>query len=1070
MRKFFAIIVIVFSLLSFLEPAAAVDTFSDIRGHWGEKAVLLGQSRGVISGYPDGSFQPERPVTRAEFIRMLVTALGLSYQRPAVAQAYSEFSDVEYNHWAKSDIIIGRESGLAKGYSSDKFAPSSVIRRQEMAALLVRALRYAGKTDIDQVPLNFTDRDSIAPWAGEYVAMAVGSGLMNGYPDGSFKPDYRATRAEAATMLYRLLKYTGGAFDYAGELLRTDGQLMYIKNSSGTVAFSVYRGTVFSSETGVMDYSKTAAMTGKNVSVNLNVYGDVTYGEIAEGFSIPEVELGKRQSWARTLMSHVRKGSSEGEMTAETEGKVKDESRSLKVTGDLMGVTDFVYQHQVSGSGQLVAIVDTGVDASHGDLQFLPDGSYKIADWVDYTNEGRVELTGTAPAEAKIKVEGEEYETSGITSVSGSYRYGFFLEEKLGFDVNFNGELDDRYLVLASDSNTAGVYNVVYVDTNGDGKVAEEKAMVAYRESHQFNNFLSESEGHRFPFVVSELNNSGEMVKLGFDAYGHGTHVAGIVAANGQISGIAPGARLLVIKAVNSSGEVDWGKLEEAVTYAAVAGADIINLSMGYYQDMTSGDSHLARTITELVKRYDVMFTVASGNKGPGIGTMAAPGNSADVVSVGAYISPTMWSQDFQWQVDEGGLWYFSSMGPRKDGMLMPTVVAPGSAISTAPGWAGVDYFLMEGTSMAAPHAAGVAALLRETAADNGIKVNAAKMRRAFGAGAKNISHLNMAEVGNGLLNIGGAWEYLRQADDPGQLGAVTYNEFYGMGSGLYARDFVPGQLPYQVLNYGAESRSLTWKATVDWMKPLFDETTLTAGQHRELPVRYDIPDEPGLYTGLLIGDDPETYGRDLELLGTVIRPYRPADDDGKLKMSGTLGAGQVKRYFVQVPPGTEKINARLAVPRADGKYMGRARIHLVQPNGEERVMTDYAGNAPQGYQAQGFITAEIDALLPGVWEVAVYSSATLSLYGQETSSYDLTVSLEGGEGSAATSEKPALVVGVIPGMASGRETGFMGLTLRDFDTKQPYDGVVEVNGLLYNVRDGRLRLKAEGPLVSVNI
>ncbi len=1068
LQKFLVSVLAVLLVLGFAGPAIAAD-FPDLDGHWSKRAVMLINSRGVINGYPDGSFRPDAPVTRAEFARMLVTAVDLGYHRSAVEKVYSAFTDVDYDHWAKNDVIIARESGLVEGYGKNIFGPEDFVRRQEMAALLVRALKYLGAPLPETAPLQFADRGNIAGWARDYVSLAAGSGLIKGYPDGTFRPLAGTTRAEAATILYRFLLYTGGAFDYAGELKDTDGKLLYIDNNGRTVAFSVYGGARFFQGERQVDYQQLSTFKGKQLSVNFNVYGDVIFGQLGGNFTLPRVKVGTRQSWGRTIARHIRERQETGRAAAGESFPAEAPVNSLKVTKQLMGVTEFTYENAVDGSGQVIAVVDTGVDVSHSDLQYLPNGEYKIVDWVDFTGEGQVGLSGVSPAGEVLPAGGEKFITQGIPTAGGQYRFGFFSEQDLGFDINFSGDVGDRYLVLATDAKHAGVYDTVYVDTDGDGDLAEESGLAVYRRNHRFSHFASRREGYSFPFVVSELDSSGEMVKLGFDASGHGTHIAGIAAANGKIQGVAPGAKLLVIKAINSSGQVDWEKLQEAVTYAAVSGADIINLSLGYYQDITGGDSRLARTINQLVEKYDVIFTVASGNKGPGIGSMAAPGNASEVVSVGAYISPSMWEADFQWRVKQGGLWYFSSMGPRKDGLLMPTVVAPGSAFSTAPGWAGLDYFLLEGTSMAAPHVAGVAALLMDAAADNGVKVTAAKVREALARGAGKIPQLDLVEAGNGLVNIQGAWDYLRRAGDPAPLGAVTFNDLFGMGRGLYARDFVPGNLSYQVFNLGGETRRLTWRSTVPWMKPLLGETAISGKRYRELPVRYDIPESEGLYTGLLIGDDRGTFGSDLRLLNTVVRPYR-ASEDKPLALSGKLGAGQVERYFVDVPFGTKKIKAELEVPRTEGGFRGRARIHLVQPNGEEVVRTDYAGNAPAGYEGQQTITAEAEAPLPGVWEIVVYSSATLSLYNQEYSSYRLTVGITGGEPPETKQSPPEVIVGAVPGVRAGDGTGFVGLTLLDFRTKKPVSGVMEVNGRLYNVRDGRLRIITKQQQITVNL
>ena len=109
-------------------------------------------------------------------------------------------------------------------------------------------------------------------------------------------------------------------------------------------------------------------------------------------------------------------------------------------------------------------------------------------------------------------------------------------------------------------------------------------------------------------------------------------------------------------------------------------------VSLGQYQLSNQAHDQLARTAEQMWKKYQMIICMAAGNNGPGINTVTRSSALCNVFSVGAY-APQMWYRDYGWQVEEPTLWYFSSVGPSADGLLAPTVIAPGNAISTYPLW-----------------------------------------------------------------------------------------------------------------------------------------------------------------------------------------------------------------------------------------------------------------------------------------------------------------------------------------------------------------------------------------------
>ncbi|CAG7645217.1 hypothetical protein PAESOLCIP111_04906 [Paenibacillus solanacearum] len=178
-------------------PPPAYPVLSDIRGHWAEAQIRRFVERGALDGYPDGTFKPDAGITRAEFVTFLVKELGLKVGGDA------GFADTA-QHWARSYIAAAAQAGMVSGYSSTSFGPDDPVTREQIVLMLVNAnvLKsvQAGQT------LPFVDAGDISSWAREAVNTAVSEGVMDGYPDGTLRPQGATTRAEAVTLVSRVLQ------------------------------------------------------------------------------------------------------------------------------------------------------------------------------------------------------------------------------------------------------------------------------------------------------------------------------------------------------------------------------------------------------------------------------------------------------------------------------------------------------------------------------------------------------------------------------------------------------------------------------------------------------------------------------------------------------------------------------------------------------------------------------------------------------------------------------------------------------------------------------------------------
>jgi len=195
------------------------------------------------------------------------------------------------------------------------------------------------------------------------------------------------------------------------------------------------------------------------------------------------------------------------------------------------------------------------------------------------------------------------------------------------------------------------------------------------------------------------------------DNNGHGTHVAGIAAGAGALyRGVAPGATVYAAKVLRGDGSGMFSDVMAGVEWAVQQGVHVINLSLGS-SGSSDGNDALSHTCDAAVDR-GIVVCAAAGNDGPGARTIGSPGAARKVITVGA-------------TDDHDAVASFSSRGPTADGRPKPDLCFPGVGI-IAPRSSGTSmgtpvdnlYTQASGTSMATPHAAGTAALLRQAKAD----------------------------------------------------------------------------------------------------------------------------------------------------------------------------------------------------------------------------------------------------------------------------------------------------------------------------------------------------------------
>ena len=189
-KRIIALFLVLVLATAILSPVAAAKGFSDTRGHWGEKAITRWVDLGLAAGYEDGTFRPDRMLTRGEFTTLMCSLLGLA------EQADNRFGDLPADMWYTPYMLACVKAGILGGTDAGA-EPESPVTREQAAVILARALAIDGKAG----KTSFKDNGDISWWAVHDVKAIADKGIVAGMGDGRFAPKTPLTRAQAVTML-----------------------------------------------------------------------------------------------------------------------------------------------------------------------------------------------------------------------------------------------------------------------------------------------------------------------------------------------------------------------------------------------------------------------------------------------------------------------------------------------------------------------------------------------------------------------------------------------------------------------------------------------------------------------------------------------------------------------------------------------------------------------------------------------------------------------------------------------------------------------------------------------------
>ena len=644
------------------------------------------------------------------------------------------------------------------------------------------------------------------------------------------------------------------------------------------------------------------------------------------------------------------------------------------------GVERLLRAHpEYDGRGVLIGILDTGIDPAVPGLVTTSTAGPKVLDLRDFSGEGAVRLEPLTPSGDSVRVAGRMLGGFGrVTALNttGPYYGGTIAEIPLGeppaADLNGNGAVHDTLAVVVVRATDGWV---VLADTDGDGSLAGARPVHDYLIGRETFGWAAKGTRPKVTVAANFSDGAGApRLDLVFDTGSHGTHVSGIAAGHdiygvSGFDGVAPGAQLLGLKIANSAqgGISTSGAMLSAMDYA-IRFADarrlplVLNLSFGVGNEL-EGQARIDRLVDSVLAAHPtVVMTISAGNDGPGLSTIGFPGSAARAISVGATLPGAFLPPAPTGAASPDLLAYFSARGGE---VARPDIVTPGVAYSTVPRWKAGDE-VAQGTSMASPHAAGLAALLLSAMAQEKKAVTADDIRQALMVTAQPMPGGTIVDEGTGLADVERAYRWLETAQTVPDIQVRAAGAGDATGAVLRAAATDTVQRFELLRPAGAGPATYTLRSDASWLKAPATVALRGARSAVELRVARRELTAPEAAVGMVTGWTDDTLaGPAFRLVTTVIGSAPVTAGTLKLRDRVALPAGGTLRTFFQADSGRP-----FALTVETGARAERALTFLHEPRGMpfRDDATRTAGFGPQAAEYE----ADSRDVISGAYESVV--------------------------------------------------------------------------------------------------
>ena len=628
---------------------------------------------------------------------------------------------------------------------------------------------------------------------------------------------------------------------------------------------------------------------------------------------------------------------------------------------------------QYDGRDVLIAVLDAGVDPSIKGLDRLPDGNPKILDLRDFSGEGKVALTraeldGDVVRAGRLSLRGAG-RIRGL-STAGAPVYGGALHELVlgeypAADLNGNGRVGDTLPVFVFRATEGWL---VLADGNGDGSLDGERPTRDFQLGRDVFGWSTRGRPSPVSVAVNLVDRGADQapeLDLYFDTSGHGTHVSGIAAGNDlygvpDFDGVAPGASLLGLKIANDAhgGVTVTGSIVRAMDYAIRFASErrmplVINLSFGVGNE-AEGRARIDDLVDSiLVLHPDVVMTLSAGNDGPGLSTMGFPASARRGITVGASYPGAFLPPTPEGRRRPDGVAFFSARGGE---LAQPDLVAPGIAYSTVPRFQ-IGEEVKNGTSMAAPYVAGLAARLVSGLVANRKSIDAASIRRALMSASNLLEHAGWLDQGAGQPDLVDAWSLVSTSRP---VPDVAVEASPGVTAVMFSEGLRDSVAHFTLRTSGRQEYRLA--GDVPWLR-VPDSITVSDSATIKLAFRRDRLREPGVYVGTIEGFGPDNaLGPAFRLVTTVVIPRALPGDEEEIRLR--IPEGALQRIPIMADSGR---GFRLSVADPRGAPL---LAFLFEPGG----MPWRAGNALATGGEDSVAVFELDGrdVRRGVYELVV--------------------------------------------------------------------------------------------------